>query len=366
MLQVRKSYYPYVPGFGKRLKSCRVVDENGVENGLYRVWDWSGKEIETGTKRNGVLCGKQIIRHANGQVATVCTRDEGELEGAYAQYWPDGSHRTLGFFKQNKPVGDFLQWNCDGVLLSHYRYDEHGKMHGECVSYTYNEVERAIYSHGDAQTVTGSSGHVIKTIQVMEHGKLIQQCNLEYNAENQLIERDIFSADYVHSHHTTYYPGSQRMAQDYTCVNMKKEGIFIRYFESGRVAERVQMCQDKRVGCRTLYYDNESSTVFETCDYDKNGLPHGMCVQYDEQGTVISRIRYHHGKQMVQRHMAEIVFNKDADREVREQQAIVLKNMRGKGERAQALLLARQFHLEKTGISQRTALKLGQEKVRTA
>ena len=366
MLQVRKTYYPYVPGFGKRLKSCRVVDENGVENGLYRIWDWSGREIETGTKKNGVLCGRQIIRHANGQIATLCTRDEGGLEGAYTQYWADGSIRSLGFFKRNKPVGDFLQWAQDGSLSSHYHYDEQGKMHGECVSYTYNDVERDICSHGDVLSRTVASGHVIKSTQTMEHGALVQQCNLEYNSENQLISRDIFSSDYTHSRHTTYYPKTQKIEIDYTCVDMYKEGSFVRYFESGRLAEMTQMHRDKPVGRRTRYYDNENNTIFETCDYDKNGEPHGLCIQYDEAGIVISRIRYNHGKQAVQRHMAEITFYKEADSKVRNQQAVALKEIRGKGERAQALLLARQFHLEKTGLSQRTALKLGQEKVRTA
>jgi len=63
--------------------------------------------------------------------------------------------------------------------------------------------------------------------------------------------------------------------------------------------------------------------------------------------------------------MSEVLFNKKAEKEVRDLTAQEIIGLRRRGMNQEAALLTRQFHFGQSDIPRQTALKFGQEKCRS-
>ena len=80
---------------------------------------------------------------------------------------------------------------------------------------------------------------------------------------------------------------------------------------------------------------------------------------------MLEKCTYRKGDRVIYQGMSEVLFNKKAEKDVRDDTAGKIVELRRKGEKQEAVLLARQFQSEQSDIPRRTALKMSQENCRS-
>jgi len=356
-------YYPRIPGQKRKVRERYIVDDNGVKQGLYQSYYRNGQDEVTCFYKNDILNGPYVSKHSNGRVAMECTYDEGSLEGRVSRHDKMGRLLFEGNFHRNMGEGEQTYYRATGEISS--REHRHlGAREGECVTFCYDEVERAVYQDDKLLRIPQlSMGRVTKMVQEFSGNTVIRQINYVYNAEQTLEEKIEFNQGTDVARHTYYFPnGQERLICGKRGEDM--EGPYTRFFESGRVAEEGNCKHNQVNGKQVLYYDNEANSRKEE-SASVNGKLHGDCVRYDEEGRVTEKCRYEKGNRIIYAGMSEILFNKKAERDVREAKAQEIMATRRQGKRKEAVCLARQFHSEQSDIPRRTALKLDSENCRS-
>jgi antitoxin component YwqK of YwqJK toxin-antitoxin module len=96
---------------GEKLKEVQFVDKI-----LYRISEWQDDGIEISTKKynNGMLNGKSIFYHHNGNISTVKTYNDGKLYGEYIDYFVSGERRSKGNMKYGMMDGEWTFWFHNG------------------------------------------------------------------------------------------------------------------------------------------------------------------------------------------------------------------------------------------------------------
>ena len=357
------TYYKGLFGKKRQVRERFIVDENGVKNGLYQSYHKNGQPAETCTYRDDVKHGSCIIRHENGRVASECMYQDGCREGDYSSYYPDGQIHQKARFARDLYNGSFYMYSPDGSLDSIYSY-RNGQKHGLCETRYHDEIERRFYENDlliRQELVSGSLN--TSTTQEVANGLIKKQVNYVYDAERHLIEKVVFEGDYDNAARTTYYQNGS-IREQYTTFRDRKEGSYTRCDENGYMIEQANYHAGKLEGKRMLFYPGQTGTVREECEY-KAGKLHGLCTRYDEQGHIIERCRYEGDKKVVYPEMVESLFMKQADKPNREALADQLITLRQQGKKTDAVLKAKQFHMEKADVTRRTALKIDGQNYRS-
>ena len=358
-------YYPRIPGQKRKVRERYVVDEadSHVKQGLYQSYYRNGQDKVTCTFKNNVCHGHYVSKHPNGRPAMECDYDEGALEGKLTRHDKMGILLFEGNYHQNMAEGEQTYYRANGEISS--REHRHlGMRDGECVTFCYDEVERIIYQADQAVKMPQfSTGRTTKVVQEFSDNIVVRQTNYTYNAEHVLEEKAEYAQGTELVKWTYYFPnGQERMVCQK--LNGRKEGPYTRFFESGRKAEEGTYQSDKIDGTQIFYYDNDANSKREESS-SKGGELNGVCIRYDESGKVTEKCRYDHGKRIIFQGMAEVLFNKKAEQDVRNDTAEEIIDLRHKGKNQEAVLLARQFQSEQSDIPRRTALKMGQENCRS-
>ena len=356
------TYYKSLFGKKRQVRERYIVDENGVKNGLYQSYHKNGQPAETCTYRDDVKSGSCIIRHENGRVASECMYLDGCREGTYNSYYPDGQLHQTAQFSRDLYNGAFMLYRPDGSLDSIYNY-RNGKKHGLCEVRYHDEIERRFYEHDLLVRQELIEGQLNRTTTQEITGDMIKkQVNYLYDAERNLVEKVTFEGGYDRATHITYSPNGM-IREQYEAVRDQKEGKYTRCDERGIMLESADYHAGKLNGVRTLFYPGQTGGIKEVCEY-KAGKPDGSCTRYDEQGHITERCRYTAGKKVVYPEMVEALFMKQADtnRETLADQLIILRQQ---GKKTDAVLKAKQFHMEKADVTRRTALKIDGQNYRS-
>ena len=357
------TYYRSLFGKRRQVRERYIVDENGVKNGLYQSYHRNGQPAETCTYQDDVRHGSCIIRHENGRVASECMYKNGCREGAYNSYYPDGHIHQAYNFSHDLYNGSCRLYSPTGSLESIYHY-QNGRKHGVCEVRYSDEVERQVYENDLLVRQEFISGHLnTNTIQEVDHLCVKKQIEYTYDAERRLVEKATYEHDYNEASHITYHLNG-KVREQYVTVRGQKEGSYTRYDDAGNCLEFGMYKADKLEGSRILYYPNSNKTIKEECEY-KAGKPDGICTRYDEQGRIIERCRYKAGKKIIYPEMVESLFMKQADKPNRETLANQLISLRQQGKTTEAIIQAKQFHVEKTDVTRRTALKVDGQNYRS-
>jgi len=356
-------YYPRLPGQKRKVRERYVVDENGVKQGLYQSYYRNGQDKVTCSYKKDILDGHYVSKHPNGRVAMECTYDEGCLEGKVTRYDQKGGLLFEGNYHKNMGEGEQTYYRANGDI--YLRENRHwGALNGECVTFCCDEVERAVYQDDQMiQMPIFSTGRTTKMVQEYSNNVVVSQTRYAYNAEHILEEKVEYRPETLLTRCTYYYPnGKERMVCQKR--NGIMEGSYTRFFESGRKAEEGTCRKNRPNGTQIFYYDNEANSKKEEST-SVDGKLDGICVRYNEAGAVIEKCRYKDGKRIIYPGMAEVIFNKKAEQEVRDETAKNVAELRRQGRKKEAVLLARQFQSEQSDIPRRTALKMGQENCRS-
>lgn len=208
-------------------------------------------------------------------VVIACSLSLGLILTAFSGLWgqdlktgsyPDGSLRYKGFFKAGRPVGELLRYYPDGKMQA-------------CLNHRGDTVEAVLYSHNGESTSCGIFVRKLKT------------GNWEYRRGKILLLTEMYADGLL-------------------------QGMAVRYFASGRPAEKKQWRQGVPDGEWMLYYNNgqvRMQTFFlggklngslKAYDYDgnlqtegsyKDGLKEGCWRFYGKQGDAGRELKYHKG-----------------------------------------------------------------------
>jgi hypothetical protein len=123
------------------LSSCEEWDDHFVDirpHGRVRRFRddgslWTDYQFEDGLRR-----GRQLRFHMNGAVADdwiayETMEDWGYLDrrdGHSVRFYPDGSPREVGWYRQGRPVGDHASFWPTHAIAEERRYDDEGREHG--------------------------------------------------------------------------------------------------------------------------------------------------------------------------------------------------------------------------------------------
>lgn len=128
-LKLKTDYYP-----DGKIKT--VGSYNGdVAEGVRREYSEEGKIIAGYVFTKGVLTGEGIVD------------EEGNKEGAWREYYTDGTLRSVGTYSKGKPVGNWKYYFENGKLESEGKYTQKGALDGTWRWYFEDASIRRIQSY---------------------------------------------------------------------------------------------------------------------------------------------------------------------------------------------------------------------------
>lgn len=359
------TYYKNLFSKKRQVKERYIVDENGIKNGLYQSYHRNGLSSETCEFKNGIKNGFCVIKHDNGRVATECTYQDGCLEGDYVSYYADGHKRLECSFKQDRTHGVYRLFNPKGELEILYTY-HHGKKHGPCeIRCSVDEVEKIQYQHDEIikhEVVQNSIN--LKVIKTFEQGQLKTHVKSHYTPDGLLKEQIVYSPDFKVSQHEIYADQVKTPHIKFTCINGQKDGEYLRFAGSLFPIEVSHYKSDKLHGTRKLYFEGLDKPILKEEATYQAGKLDGLYVRYHQDGKIAEKALYRMGKKVVHPEHIQTLFEKQADADNRDKVATNIVSLRRLGKRTEAMVVAQKFHLEKSDIPRRTALKMDKQKSR--
>lgn len=359
------TYYKNLFSKKRQVKERYIVDENGVKNGLYQSYHRNGQASETCEFKNGIKNGFCVIKHDNGRVATECTYQDGCLEGDYISYYADGHKRLECSFKNDRTHGTYRLFNPTGALEVLYTY-HHGKKHGPCeIRRCSDEVEKIHYQNDEIVKHEVVQSNVnLKVVRTYENGQLKSHIKSHYTPDGLLKEQIVYSPDFKSSQHEIYAEQMKTPHIKFTCINGQKDGEYLRFSDSLFPIEVSHYKSDKLHGSRKLYFEDLNKPVLKEESTYQSGKLDGLYVRYNQDGKIAERCYYRMGEKVIHPKHVQTLFEKQAEADKREKTATDLRSLRRLGKRKEAMVVAQKFHLEKSDIPRRTALKMDKQKSR--
>lgn len=111
-LDVVNEYYPD----GK--VKISAMYRNGVPEGIRREYGPDGSVVSSTTYRNGQVSAEGIVR------------DDGNRDGPWKEFYPDGTLRAEGTYTEGKQTGEWKYYHPDGKIEQAGRFNRQGKPDG--------------------------------------------------------------------------------------------------------------------------------------------------------------------------------------------------------------------------------------------
>ena len=192
------------------------------------------------------------------------TDSQGRRQGKWIDFHQNGKVRYEGEFKNNEPIGTFLYYSEDGVLVAKNTYAKNSKI-----------SETEVYS---------PDGNVIakgKYLDKKKHDKW------EYFSEETsvLIMEENYDNGVVVGKTLAYSPVTQIVIEEIEYVNGIKNGVFNKYYDNGRPMVQAYYKNDELDGSYISYYPN--GVAKESGNFVM-GQKVGEWTTYDMEENVIS------------------------------------------------------------------------------
>jgi antitoxin component YwqK of YwqJK toxin-antitoxin module len=212
-----------------------------------------------------------VCSGSNAQQGTGNLVDkQGLKQGYWKVYYPNGNPRYEGYFKDNKPFGEFIRYFEEGGVMARMNHLPDGKTTRAKLFYE-NEGLAAEGKYINTRKDSTWCYYSFYT------GKL--------TAKEEYVEgkREGLSEKYYES---------GKVSESQVWVADKKSGSWKQYFEHGAVKVEGFYQDDSREGEFLLYYPTGK---VEVQGYFKAGLKHGVWQHFDPEGQLISEITYQDG-----------------------------------------------------------------------
>ena len=111
-LEVQNEYYP-----DGKLKVSAMF-RNGIAEGIKREYNADGNVEKAYLYKNGVIIGEGIVK------------DDGDRDGPWKDFYPDGSLRAEGNYDHGKQIGEWKFYHSDGKIEQTGKFNRQGKFEG--------------------------------------------------------------------------------------------------------------------------------------------------------------------------------------------------------------------------------------------
>lgn len=196
------------------------------------------------------------------------TDQQGRKQGHWIKKYPNESILYDGYFKDDKPVGEFRRYYKDKTLLSLLIYSDDG-----------NDANATIYHPNGNISSKG------KYINKLKEGKW--QFFSEF-IDSYLICEEFYSGNLKNGLSLKFYPDST-VAERLTYNNDIAQGEWITYYPDGAICMKSNYLNGKINGKFEVWFENgriEFSGVY------KNDLRDGLWYIYKKDGTLKYKLEY--------------------------------------------------------------------------
>ena len=107
---------------GEKYEEYQYIADS-VKHGIYRRYTSSGRMVETANYKNGVLEGERILYNEESGVKEISeVYSNGELNGRYITFHPNGEVDMLGVYKDNNLSGMVSFFDSTGELIENVQF----------------------------------------------------------------------------------------------------------------------------------------------------------------------------------------------------------------------------------------------------
>ena len=262
-LDVQNEYYP-----DGKIK-VRATYRNGLPEGVRRDYTPEGEIEKSSIYKNGVMIGEGIVK------------EDGAREGHWKEYYPDGSLKAEGDYKDDKPVGEWKYFYQDGKLEQKGKYSAAGKLTGIWKRF-FNSGQLMLeeqYLNGEKDglhTEYDESGRII------DQGEYIkgEEDGPWFTTSGDYFERGNYRDGLRSGKWTTWFFSSKDAKIDSilrfsgSFIDDNPQGKHTYYWENGKVKDEGIYVGGRKDG--DWYKFNEDGTLFLIITY-KNGVE----IKYD-------------------------------------------------------------------------------------
>lgn len=209
-----------------------------------------------------------ILQTGFAQTDINQTDATGQKQGLWIKKLPNGNKIYEGFFKDDKPVGEFKRYHTNGLLKAHLVYPEDS-----------DTIDAELY---DLRGKLMGRGQYIGKLKVG---------SWQYFQKGQLVSEESFENNLKHGISKTYYPTGELFEETNWKYNLK-DGIYRAYFTNGTPYMECMMRNGKRDGTCKVYYQNgklELDALYE------KGLRNGEWVYSNPDGGYSHTLVYDMG-----------------------------------------------------------------------
>ncbi len=223
----------------------------------------NGMPLEKYDIKNGQKEGVYLEYYPNGTVRLRVHYQNGKREGSYEGYYDDGKIMIRCYYKDDKKEGLHCWYHKNGRILEQKNYEE-GKITGEI------EYFRASGIKVDAKP---------------------QKLNIDKKKDCAKIEAS-FDKERTMANHLYHSNGNLKKEYSYN-KNNQLEGLCVTYYASGQLQEECAYRNGNLNGAYRSWYEN--GRLQKKCTY-LNGEYEGAYESYHPNGQLWIRVSYEKGK----------------------------------------------------------------------
>lgn len=232
---------------------------NGKPDGIRREFDPQGKITKGYVFEEGWMRFEGV------------TDMNGLRQGLWKEYYPTGELRSMGKYKNSKPIGEWNFYFEDKTVEITGEYDNKGEKQGEWIWF---------YPDGDTMTIAH-----------YEDGDADGEY-VEYDEDGKTLVKGTYVAGYEEG--PWYYRNGEAVGQG-NYEGGKQTGLWKTHYENGGPAFEIRYRDGIRDGKYTAYWENGNIKV--TGKYEK-GQQDGPWNYYNEDGVLFLTTLFSDGKEI--------------------------------------------------------------------
>jgi uncharacterized protein len=239
-LEVRRDYYT-----DGKIK-VEATYRNGVPEGVRREFDDDGNITRTYVFRNGKVMAEGILS------------EDGQRQGQWKEYYPDGRIKSIGNYTNDKPTGEWVFYHPNGQIEQTGTFNSEGLITGHWLWYHSNGQ-----LHRKEGFVSGVSeglseeydfkGHLISRGEFLKGEK---EGNWVYNYGDHR-EEGIYSSGLRSGNWKHFYPNG-KLSYEGRFIEDNPHGLHIWYWPDGQKKEEGQYAMGRKNGDWKKYLEDGS------------------------------------------------------------------------------------------------------------
>lgn len=242
---------------------------NGVPEGILRQYDSTGVVEKAFLYKNGQVVGEGIVK------------DDGNRDGAWKDFYPDGSLKSQGNYNNGKQTGEWKFYYPDGKVEQTGKFNKSGKLDGVWKWY-FDTGQLQVEENYKAGVKDGLSTTYNESGKVIEEGEFIDgnEDGAWFEQTGDTYMKGSYRDGMRNGMWSYYYLNNNETGADSLCyfrgnfIEDNPNGKHICYYENGKVKTEGSYVMGKKE--KDWYLYNEDGTLFLIITYRS-----GIEIRYD-------------------------------------------------------------------------------------